>query len=75
MQPALFYQVHVIDLSTLCRVYLDQLQSPDDAVRVVKESGSTEGANMVARYIIIHTMHVHVCRRHTCTPQIFPKDG
>lgn len=30
------------------RVYLDQLESPDDAVRVVKQSESIEGAKMVA---------------------------
>ena len=42
------------DYQSVCllrRVYLDQLNSPDDAVRVVKDSGSTEGANMVARYM------------------------
>lgn len=30
------------------RVYLDQLKSPDDAVRVARQSESTEGAKMVA---------------------------
>lgn len=39
----------------LYRVYLDQLKSPDDAVRVVKESQSTEGAKMVARYTLAAT--------------------
>lgn len=43
----------------LSRVYLDQLKSPDDAVRVAKESASTEGAKMVARYMYIQ-IHVHV---------------
>jgi WD repeat-containing protein 19 len=33
----------------LCRLYLDHLQLPDDAVRIVKEQNSVEGAKMVAR--------------------------
>ena len=33
------------------RLYLDHLQSPDDAVRIVKEQSSIEGAKMVARYV------------------------
>ena len=31
------------------RLYVEQLQSPDEAVRIVKESQSVEGAKMVAR--------------------------
>lgn len=38
------------DFDSAIRVYLDQLKSPDDAVRVVKETASTEGAKMVARF-------------------------
>ena len=34
-----------------CRVYLDHLRSPDEAVRIVKESKSTEGAKMVAKWV------------------------
>lgn len=40
-----------------CRVYLDHLKSPGDAVRVVKESQSTEGAKMVAKYVCIVVSH------------------
>ena len=38
------------DCDNAARVYLDLLKSPDDAVRIVRESGSVEGAKMVARY-------------------------
>lgn len=33
----------------LTRVYLDYLQQPDDAVRIVKKQNSVDGAKMVAR--------------------------
>ena len=33
----------------LYRIYLDYLQNPEEAVRVVKETQSVEGANMVAK--------------------------
>lgn len=33
----------------MCRIYLDYLQNPEEAVRVVKESQSVEGAKMVAK--------------------------
>ena len=32
-------------------MYLDHLESPDEAVRVVQEGKSTEGAKMVAKYV------------------------
>nr|XP_002124215.1 WD repeat-containing protein 19-like [Ciona intestinalis] len=34
------------------RVYLDHLRDPEKAVKVVKESGSVEGAKMVARFFV-----------------------
>ena len=45
-------------------MYLDLLKSPDDAVRVVRESGSIEGAKMVARYTQTHsqcTYYIYMC--------------
>ena len=39
------------------RVYLDLLKSPDEAVRIVRGSGSVEGAKMVARYIHARKTH------------------
>eukprot|EP00039_Didymoeca_costata_P030876 m.31858 g.31858 ORF g.31858 m.31858 type:complete len:1357 (-) comp8355_c0_seq1:4546-8616(-) len=38
------------DFESVIRVNLNNLQNPDEAVRVVKESGSTEGAKMVAQF-------------------------
>jgi WD repeat-containing protein 19 len=38
------------DHDNAARVYLDLLKSPDEAVRIVRESGSVEGAKMVARF-------------------------
>ena len=35
------------------RIYLSHLNSLDDAVRIVKESHSIEGAKMVAKYVRI----------------------
>lgn len=39
-------------------MYLDHLRKPDEAVRVVKETGSIEGASMVARYMIFARLPV-----------------
>jgi len=44
-------------------VYLFQLNSLDDAVRIVKETESIEGAKMVAKYVTNTShvyMHVHI---------------
>ena len=39
------------------RLYLDNLQLPDEAVRIVKEQNSIEGAKMVAKYVLISLLH------------------
>lgn len=33
------------------RIYLDHLQNPEEAVRIVKETQSVDGAKMVARFV------------------------
>ncbi|KAL5510224.1 hypothetical protein EMCRGX_G005734 [Ephydatia muelleri] len=38
------------DYDNAARMYLDHLESPDEAVRVVQEGKSTEGAKMVAKF-------------------------
>ncbi|XP_076826013.1 WD repeat-containing protein 19-like isoform X2 [Clavelina lepadiformis] len=40
------------DFDNEIRIYLDHLRDPEKAVKIVKESGSTEGAKMVARFFI-----------------------
>ena len=37
------------------RINLDHLQNPEEAVRIVKETQSVEGAKMVAKYDIIQS--------------------
>ena len=34
------------------RIYLDHLQNPEEAVRIVKETQSVDGAKMVARFVV-----------------------
>nr|XP_039264721.1 WD repeat-containing protein 19-like [Styela clava] len=50
-EAALAYR-NAKDFENEIRVYLDHLQKPDEAVRIVKETGSIEGASMVARFFI-----------------------
>ncbi|CAB4023346.1 WD repeat-containing 19-like, partial [Paramuricea clavata] len=38
------------DYDNVIRIYLDYLQNPEEAVRVVKETQSVEGAKMVAKF-------------------------
>ncbi|XP_067949190.1 WD repeat-containing protein 19-like isoform X2 [Watersipora subatra] len=40
------------DWDNVIRIQLDHLQNPDEAVRVVRESGSVDGAKMVAKFFI-----------------------
>lgn len=40
------------DFDSEIRVYLDHLHKPEEAVRIVKETGSIDGASMVARFFI-----------------------
>ena len=40
------------DWNSVIRINLDHLSNPEEAVRVVKESGSTEGAKLVAKFFI-----------------------
>ena len=42
-------RTHAHTHTRVCRLYLEPLQLPDEAVRVVKSSQSTEGAQIVAR--------------------------
>lgn len=50
----------------MLRIYLDHLQLPDEAVRIVNEQTSVEGAKMVARYslfvALIVAFELHTCR-------------
>ena len=39
-------------LLNLVRIYLDHLQNPEEAVRIVKETQSVDGAKMVARFVV-----------------------
>ncbi len=43
------------DYDNAVRIHLDQLNNPEAAVRIVKENRSTEGAKLVARYILFLT--------------------
>ena len=40
------------------------MQNPNDAVRIVKEFQSKEGAKLVARYTFIYSFHIYniLCR-------------
>ena len=40
------------DYDSAVRLYLDKLNDPENAVRIVKTTRSTEGAKMVARFFI-----------------------
>ena len=40
------------DYDSAVRLYLDRLNDPENAVRIVKQTRSTEGAKMVARFFI-----------------------
>ena len=40
------------DYDSAVRLYLDKLNDPENAVRIVKQTRSTEGAKMVARFFI-----------------------
>jgi WD repeat-containing protein 19 len=48
-EAALAYE-KAMDYINATRIYLDCLKSPDEAVRVVNESQSTEGAKLVAKF-------------------------
>ena len=39
-------------LLNVVRIYLDHLQNPEEAVRIVKETQSVDGAKMVARFVV-----------------------
>nr|CAD7423460.1 unnamed protein product [Timema monikensis] len=41
------------DFDSVIRVNLDHLNNPEEAVQIVKDTKSTEGAKMVARYIML----------------------
>ena len=40
------------DFDSAVRLFLDKLNDPENAVRIVKQTRSTQGANMVARFFI-----------------------
>ena len=40
------------EYDSVIRICLDNLQDPDQAVRIVKQTGSTEGAKMVAKFFM-----------------------
>ena len=40
------------DFDSAVRPFLDKLNDPENAVRIVKQTRSTQGANMVARFFI-----------------------
>ena len=44
--------LNLYDFDSAVRLFLDKLNDPENAVRIVKQTRSTEGAKMVARFFI-----------------------
>lgn len=59
------------DWDNVIRVLLDHLNNPEDAVRIVRETQSIDGAKMVARYDKIEhrciNIHTHNYKSQTVT--------